>query len=56
MSHLVLILIANKGILLQSGFGSAATVFDIDSGQTLTIPGVISGNGTASITKNGSVH
>ena len=45
---------ANKGILLQSGFGSAATVFDIDSGQTLTIPGVISGNGTASITKNGS--
>ncbi len=45
---------ANKGILLQSGFGSANAVFDIDSGQTLTIPGVISGNGTASITKNGS--
>ena len=45
---------ANKGILLQSGSGSAAGVFDIDSGQTLTIPGVISGNGTASITKNGS--
>ena len=45
---------ANKGILLQSGSGSSAAVFDIDSGQTLTIPGVISGNGTASITKNGS--
>ena len=45
---------ANKGILLQSGSGSAAGVFDIDAGQTLTIPGVISGNGTASITKNGS--
>ncbi|MDC1296351.1 autotransporter-associated beta strand repeat-containing protein, partial [Pseudomonadota bacterium] len=45
---------SNKGILLQSGLGSAAAIFDIDSGQTLTISGVISGNGTASITKNGS--